>query len=456
MVPRSLALATDLYELTMAAAYFASRVTATASFELCMRTLPQRRNYLVVAGLDQALAYLESLRFTEEDIAYLRSLPAFGGIPETFFAYLRDFKFTGEVWAIPEGTPAFQNEPLLRVTAPVIEAQLVETFLLTTINFQTMIASKAARVVGAAGGRDIVEFGSRRAHGTEAGLYAARAAYIAGCAGTSNVEAGLRFGIPVYGTVAHSFVMAFDDEVTAFRRYMETFPHNATLLIDTYDTIAAAQKIVAAGLRPQAVRLDSGELDQLSGAVRKILDEGGLQETRIIASGDLDESRIAALLAARAPVDAFGVGTRLATSYDEPALGGVYKLVELEVDYVVRGTMKTSPAKMTPPGRKQVWRRCAPNREYAGDVLALANEPAPPDAVPPAAEPLLVCVLRNGQRVGRAPALNEVRDSCRAALGRLPARLKSLEPAAAYPVEISPRLAAEQQKLIGVRRCSSS
>lgn len=237
----------------MAAAYFVSRFAATASFELFVRTLPQSRNYLVVAGLEQALAYLEDLRFTEEEIAYLRQLPAFGSIPEAFFGYLRDFRFTGEVWAIPEGTPAFQNEPLLRVTAPIIEAQLVETFLLATINLQTMIASKAARVVAAAGGRDVVEFGSRRAHGMEAALYVARAAYIAGCAGTSNVEAGWRFGIPVSGTVAHSFVMAFPDEITAFQRYLEAFPHNATLLIDTYDTIAAAQKIVAAGLRPQAV-----------------------------------------------------------------------------------------------------------------------------------------------------------------------------------------------------------
>ncbi len=358
MLPRSLALATDLYELTMAGAYFVNRVTATATFELFVRELPPQRSFLVAAGLAPVLDYLEDLRFTGADVDYLRTVPAFADVQAEFFEYLHAFRFSGEVWAIPEGTVVFPNEPFVRVTAPIIEAQIVETFMLASVNFQTMIASKAARVVAAAAGRDVVEFGSRRAHGTEAAMYAARAAYIAGCAGTSNVEAGLRFGVPVFGTIAHSWVMAFDDEVEAFCRYLRAFPRNATLLIDTYDTVAAARRIVGAGLRPQAVRLDSGSLADLSRAVRRVLDEGGLQSTRIFASGDLDEGQIAALVGAGAPIDAFGVGTRLSTSSDAPSVGGVYKLVEIEVDHTVRRTIKTSPGKTTLPGRKQVWRRC--------------------------------------------------------------------------------------------------
>jgi nicotinate phosphoribosyltransferase len=442
MESRSLALATDLYELTMAAAYFASRVTATASFELFVRELPAGRTYLLAAGLEQALAYLETLHFSEEDIAYLREHPAFQGVQPDFFGYLRGFRFTGEVWAIPEATPIFQNEPLVRVTAPAIAAQIVETFLLATINFQTMIASKAARVVHAAAGRAVIEFGSRRAHGTEAALYAARAAYVGGCTGTSNVEAGLRFRLPTFGTMAHSWVMTFDDEVAAFQRFMATFPGSATLLIDTYDTVAAAKKIVAAGLRPQAVRLDSGDLDRLSRAVRQVLDAGGLQATTIFATGDLDEWRIAALVAAGAPVDAFGVGTRLSTSFDTPALGGVYKLVELEVDHELRGKVKTSAGKATLPGRKQVWRHRDANGVYAGDTIALADEAAPPDA-----EALLVCVMRGGQRVQRAPALADVRERSHAMRRRLPSALTALGGGAPYPVQVSTRLAAEQHRL---------
>jgi len=442
MQARAVALATDLYELTMAAAYLATRVSVRASFELFVRHLPQQRGYLVVAGLEQVLDYLESLRFTTEEIEYLRGLPVFHGISSEFFDYLASFRFTGEVWAIAEGSPAFENEPLVRVGAPIIEAQIVETFLLSTINFQTMIASKAARIVSAAAGRNVIEFGSRRAHGTEAAMYAARAAYIGGCAGTSNVEAGLRFGIPVSGTMAHSWVMSRDDELEAFRAYMQTFPDNATLLIDTYDTVAAAHKIVRAGLHPQAVRLDSGALEQLSRDVRQILDDGGLRDTRIFASGDLDEYRITELMAAGAPVDAFGVGTRLSTSADEPSLGGVYKLVELQLDHEVRRKMKTSTGKVMFPGRKQVWRRATPRGEYAGDVLGLATE-----AGPQAAEPLLECVMRDGKRLIAAPALADVRAQAQERIARLPAAVRQLSGFRSYPVEISRPLATEQRKL---------
>jgi nicotinate phosphoribosyltransferase len=443
MLCRSPALATDLYELTMAAAYFANHVTDNATFELFVRDLPANRNYLIAAGLEQALDYLHALRFSAEDIAYVKQHPVFRSVPAEFFDFLRDLRFTGEIWAIPEGTPVFQNEPLLRVTAPIIEAQIVETFLLATINFQTMIASKASRVVNAAAGRDVVEFGSRRAHGTEAAMYAARAAYIGGCAGTSNVEAGLRFGVPTSGTIAHSWVMSFDDELAAFQRYLAVFPHSATLLIDTYDTVAAARQIVAAGLRPQAVRLDSGDLGALSRAVRQVLDEGGLQATRIFASGDLDEWRIAALVAAGAPINAFGVGTRLATSFDEPAVGGVYKLVELEGEHIARGKVKTSPGKATFPGRKQVWRRSDASGAYLADMITADDEPALPDS-----EPLLSCVMHAGARLQPAPPLAQVRDRCCTLVSKLRAALTKIEAGPAYPVHFSDRLKRERERLV--------
>jgi nicotinate phosphoribosyltransferase len=298
-------------------------------------------------------------------------------------------------------------------------------------------------VVQAAAGRGVVEFGSRRAHGTEAAMYVARAAYAGGCVGTSNVEAGLRFGVPTFGTMAHSFVMAFDDEVTAFERFSATFPGSAALLIDTYDTVAAARKIVAAGLRPPTVRLDSGDLAELSRAVRRVLDDGGLHETRIFASGDLDEWRIASLVAAGAPIDAFGVGTRLSTSFDEPALGGVYKLVELQLDHEVRGKVKTSAGKVTYPGRKQVWRCAGANGEYTGDVIGTGSEPGPLDA-----EPMLVCVMRGGQRVGRPPDLAAVRERSLALMERLPAGLRDVDGTMVYPVRFSDRLVREQQRLV--------
>lgn len=427
----------------MAAAYFVNRIAATATFELFVRELPQHRSYLIAAGLEQALQYLQDLRFSEEDIGYLRHHAAFQTVPAGFFDFLRELRFSGEVWAIPEGTPVFQNEPLLRVTAPIIVAQIVETSLLATINFQTMIASKAARVVAAGAGREVIEFGSRRAHGTEAALHAARAAYVGGCSGTSNVEAGMRFGIPTSGTMAHSWVMTFDDEVAAFERYAALFPHTTTLLIDTYDTVAAARKVVAAGLRPVALRLDSGNLGDLSRAVRRILDAGGLQQTRIFASGDLDEWRIAALIAAGAPVDAFGVGTRLATSFDQPALGGVYKLVELVVDREVHGKIKTSTGKATLPGRKQVWRRSDPRGAYLEDIIALADEGGPA-----AAESLLVCVMQGDRALASPPALAEVRARCLRLVDRLPPPLRHLDATASYPVRVSDRLADEQRKLV--------
>ncbi|MBI1764399.1 MAG: nicotinate phosphoribosyltransferase, partial [Acidobacteria bacterium] len=299
--PRYSGLATDLYQLTMAAAYHAHGRSERASFELFARRLPPERSYLVVAGLAQALEYLRALSFSAEEIAYLQSLPVFAHVAPSFWAYLRGFRFSGDVWAMPEGTVAFANEPLLRVTAPLIEAQLAETFLLATLNFQTLIATKAARMVEAAQGRGIIEFGARRCHSFGAAIYAARAAFIGGCVGTSNVEAGQLFDLPVYGTSAHSFVMSFERESDAFRAYHEVFPDSTTLLLDTYDTVHAARLATEFGTRLRGVRLDSGDLAAQCKQVRAILDAAGMQQTKIMASGDLDEFKIVALLAAGAP-----------------------------------------------------------------------------------------------------------------------------------------------------------
>ena len=355
------ALSTDLYELTMAAGYHAAGEMARASFELFVRELPATRGYLVAAGLEQAISYLETWRCTADEVAYLRTVPALQGAEPAFFDdYLRRLRFTGDVWAVPEGTPVFAGEPILRVTAPLPEAQLVETALLATILFQTAVASKAARVREAAGERPVTEFGARRAHGTEAAMLAARAACLAGCRATSNVEAGYRYGLPVSGTMAHSWVMAYPDELTAFSRYAAVYGPRSVLLIDTYDSIAAARRIVGAGLRPAAVRLDSGDLVRLSRSVRDILDAGGLADTQILASGDLDEHKFAAVVSSGAPIDGFGVGTALSTSSDAPALSGVYKLVEIDRAGTMTPVMKLSAGKRTYPGAKQLWRVYGP------------------------------------------------------------------------------------------------
>ena len=426
------ALSTDLYELTMAAGYHAAGETATASFELFVRELPATRGYLVAAGLEQAISYLEAWRCTPDEIRYLRSVPALQGADPTFFDdYLRSLRFTGDVWAVPEGVPVFAGEPILRVTAPLPEAQLVETALLSTILFQTAVASKAARVTEAAGGRPVIEFGGRRAHGMEAAMYAARAACLAGCQATSNVDAGYRYGLTVSGTMAHSWVMAHRDELTAFSRYAAVHGPRSVLLIDTYDPIAAARLIVGAGLRPAAVRLDSGDLVDVSGAVRGILDAGGLRDTQILVSGDLDEHKVAALVSSGAPIDAFGVGTALSTSSDAPSLSGVYKLVEIERAGALTPLMKLSPGKRTYPGAKQVWRVYGPTGPVR-DVVGLAGEAGPVDG-----EPLLTCVVKGGARQQPPRVIHEIRDACQTAVARLPEAVRRHRDAAAYPVVLS-------------------
>jgi nicotinate phosphoribosyltransferase len=431
---RHSALLTDLYELTMAAAYFENNFRATATFELYVRSLPPERSFLLAAGLEQAIDYLERVCFRPEDIEYLRQQPVFSHVRDDFFDYLKDFRFSGEVWAIAEGTPAFGEEPLLRVTAPIIEAQIVETFLLSTLLFQTSIASKAPRVVEAADGRGVVEFGTRRAHGPEAGVLAARAAYIGGCIGTSNLEAGRRFGIPVFGTLAHSFVMAYEDEEEAFRRFQRLFPEHAVLLVDTYDTLAAVDKIIHAGLRPKSVRLDSGDLVRLSREVRRRLDQAGLVDTHIFASGDLDEFAIASLLADGAQVDAFGVGTALATSKDAPALSGVYKLVDVQSGEGPSYRAKFSAEKVTYPGRKQVYRFHDAAGGYCEDVIARDTE------YYPNAEPLLLRVMERGKRLRDSPGLQSVQTHARKELAKLPATCRRLRDPQPYPVRFSTEL----------------
>jgi len=433
-------LLTDLYELTMAAGYIETRFEARATFELFVRHLPTRRGFLVAAGLEQALDYLENVSFSTAEIEYLRRHPAFGNISDRFFDYLAAFRFRGDVWAMPEGTLVFPDEPILRVTAPIAEAQIVETALLATINFQTMIASKAARLVRAAGRRGVVDFGSRRAHGIESGVLAARAAYIGGCQGTSNVMAGHLFGVPTYGTQAHSWIMAHESEEEAFRRFMDFFPEHAVLLVDTYDVRAAVEKIIAAGRKPQGIRLDSGDLVADSVWARQCLAEAGWRDVEIFASGDLDEEKIAALLGKGAQIDAFGVGTSLSTSSDAPALGVIYKLVEVETGGTVHEAAKFTEAKVTYPGRKQVFRLTGADGKYSGDVIALEGETVS------GGEPLLVPVMRGGRRMaesGTAEArLREARERCLASVARLPEAVTRLASPGTLPVKHSARLEA--------------
>jgi len=436
-----LGLLTDLYELTMAAGYHAHGLDRRrATFELWVRRLPACRNYLIAAGLEQAVNYLLNLSFSSEQITYLREHPAFRSVPSDWFDRLAQFRFEGDVWAVPEGTAVFAGEPLLRVTAALDQAQVVETYLITTLAFQTMVASKAARTATAARGRPVFDFGSRRAHGPQAGLLAARAAYLGGCVGASNAEAGRLFGVPTTGTQAHSWVMAFGDEAEAFRKFGEVFPGVATLLIDTYDTVRGARRALASGAAMQAVRLDSGDLVSLSKQVREVLDAGGRRDVKIIASGDLNEYKVRDLLAAGAPIDVFGVGTELVTSRDEPTLAMVYKLVEQETDAGWAGRIKLAEGKKSYPCAKQVYRRTGPDGMFAADRVARDGEPCDGDA-------LLAPVMRQGKLIAPLPPLEESRTRCRRQLDRLPKELLDLGRAPAYPVHYSEGLEAALRSL---------
>ena len=429
----SRALLVDLYELTMAAGYFERAVDCRATFELFVRHLPPERAYLVAAGIEDSLQYLENLRFSDEDIQFLRSLSAFRTVSDGFFEYLRKFRFTGDVHGVPEGTLVFAGEPILQVTAPIAEAQIAETYLLSVINFETLVASKAARVIHAAGGRPVLEFGTRRAQGPEAGLRAARAAYVGGCAATSNVEAGRLYGIPVAGTAAHSWTQVFPTERESFAALLDVFPDTGVLLIDTYDMLEGAETAATLGRKFPAVRLDSGNLLENSRQVRNILDAHGLQDTKIIASGDLNEHRIEKLVKAGAPIDSFGVGTELATSRDVPALSVIYKLVETEQQGRVEYKAKFSEEKIYLPGRKQVF-RFTQDGKYHHDVIARAEETYPN------ASPLLEPLMRAGKRLQAPRSSEQIQAQALANLGQLPEMYHALRDAPPYPVEYSTAL----------------
>jgi nicotinate phosphoribosyltransferase len=429
------ALATDLYELTMAAAYFDNHERGTATFELFVRNLPKNRSYLLAAGLEQALNYLTKLHFTQEHVTFLKRHPSFKHVSKEFFNYLLAFKFSGDVHALPEGTVFFADEPLLRVTAPIIEAQIVETYLLAIMNFETLIATKASRVVQSARGRGVVEFGSRRAHGPEAALLAARASYIGGCIGSSNVLAGFLFGIPTYGTMAHSYIMTYDTEEEAFERFCRVFPESPALLLDTYDTIEGAKKAISSKVKPTLVRLDSGDRFTLSKKVRKLLDAAGLKSTKIFVSGDLNELILDDFTSKDAPMDEFGVGTELVTSRDDPALSGIYKLVALERDGNEVYRAKTSEGKRTIPGAKQIYRRLSASREIVEDILSLDEESAPIGTIP-----ILIKVLENGKLIYSQPTIGDIQERAKRDLSTLPAEYKKLEGSVTSPVKLSRRL----------------
>ncbi|WP_414473885.1 nicotinate phosphoribosyltransferase [Microvirga sp. M2] len=425
------ALFTDLYELTMLRAYSELGMNEIAVFDLFFRSLPPQRNYLIACGLDLLLQHLENLSFSERDLAYLSSQTLF---PQTFIDQLRDFRFTGDVSAVPEGTPVFPNEPILEIAAPIGQAQVIETMVLNQIGLQTILASKAARIVEAAQGRPVVDFGARRAQGLDAAVKGARAFFIAGAAATSNLAAGQRWGIPVAGTMAHSFVQACSSEAEAFRNFARVFPETI-LLVDTYDTLEGVRRVVelAKELGPdcriRGVRLDSGDLADLAEAARSMLDAAGLQGLQIFASGGLDEHRIADLVKRGAPIDAFGVGTSMSVSEDAPALDIAYKLVE----YAGLGRMKLSAGKRSLPGRKQIF-RTRQNGFAQGDVIARDDEHL-------AGSALLQPVMIGGQRIAPAPSLAEIRKHTRRSIEQLPKDLRALEASASpYPLRIGDNL----------------
>ena len=432
------ALLVDHYELTMAQAYFQHGLTASGSFELFVRRLPKTRNFMIAAGLEQALAFLESFCFADWELDYLgRS----GQFSRELIDRLAKLRFSGDVWAMPEGTVFFANEPILRVTAPLPEAQLVETRLINLIQFQTLIASKAARVVLSARGRKLIDFGMRRAHGAEAGLLSARAAYLAGFDGSSNVLAGARFGVPTFGTMAHSFIQAHENESTAFEHFAVSHPDNVVLLIDTYDTEVAARKVttlaprlLAQGIAIKGGRIDSGDLGEHARKVRAILDASGLQSVAIVASGGLDESAIDRLLRSGAPIDTFAPGTAVVTSSDAPLLDCAYKLVE----YAGRPCFKRSEGKVTYPGRKQV------TRVYdQGGVIVEAHLLLQDDEGQ--GSPLLQAVMTQGRRVGRAPTLTDCRRRAADSVASLSPALRTLGPASPPQLVVSPRIEALMQ-----------
>jgi nicotinate phosphoribosyltransferase len=437
----NICMATDLYQLTMAAGYFERGMNRKSTFELFVRNIPERRSYLIAAGLEQVVDYLEKLRFTDEYLKYLKNLPVFKNVSKGFFDYLRGFRFSGDVYAVPEGTIIFANEPIIRVTASMIEAQIIETYLLSIINYQTLIASKASRIVHAADGREVHDFGTRRAHGPQAGVLAARACYIGGCVGTSNVLAAYELLIPPIGTVAHSWVMAYDDEYESYKDFHKVFPDNTILLIDTYDTIKGAKLAIKIGKKLKGVRLDSGNITLLSKRVRKILDDAGLEQVKITASGDLNEYKISQMLAKGACIDSFGVGTEMVTSKDVPALGGVYKLVEQEKEGRLMPKMKFSKGKATCPSKKQVYRFLNKKGLFKKDIIGLVDEVFD-------TEGLLLPIVKKGKLVYKIPTVRQIQKTAEKNISQLPDKFKALDCKTDYPVTISKRLEQIRDKTI--------
>ncbi|MBW2107522.1 MAG: nicotinate phosphoribosyltransferase [Deltaproteobacteria bacterium] len=436
------ALATDLYELTMAASYFENHMAETpATFSLYVRNYPPGRGYLVAAGLEDVLETITHFHFSEADLSYLE---ATGTFSNAFLEYLHQLRFTGDIRALPEGELFFPDEPILEITAPIIEAQVLETVIINVVNLQSMIATKAARCVYAAGGRRVVDFSLRRTQGIEAGMKVARSSYMAGFSATSNVLAGRIYGIPTTGTMAHSYVSSFGDEIAAFRAFARSFPDNTVLLIDTYDTVEGAHKAATVGRemakegkRLVGVRLDSGNMVELSRQVRRILDDAGLTETRIFASSSFDEYKIADTLGQGARIDAFGVGTKMGVCADAPYLDMVYKLVE----YAGRPIMKLSAKKANLPGKKQVFRRTGPRGLFAEDVIGTTDDTIGD------AQALLDPVVRSGRLLRPHPALEEIRIRFRRRFSLLDDRFKDLRAAETYPVRISDRLRGLQEKI---------
>jgi nicotinate phosphoribosyltransferase len=435
MMPSTSPLSTDLYELNMIQAYLDKGEDKEAVFEFFVRRLPTRRGFLLAAGLDDVLDYLETLRFSAAEIDWLKST---GRFRDNLLDYLKNFRFTGDVHAIPEGSVCFTNEPLIRITAPLPQAQLVESRLINILHFQTLIASKAARMVLAAPGKILSDFGLRTAHGAEAGLYSARASYLAGFAGAANVLAGERYGVPIVGTMAHSFVQVHDDEMTAFENFARARPQGVILLIDTYDTEQGARKVVklaprlaADGIAIRGVRIDSGDLTAMARKVRGILDDGGLRDVVILVSGGINEDVLQTMMKEKAPIDGFGIGVNLAASVDVPALDCAYKLQE----YAGKPKRKLSEGKATWPGRKQVWRAYSADGRMRGDILSLENDKQPGEA-------LIVPVMRAGKRIAPEPTLAQIRDRAAADLKRLPGPLARLESGFDYPVTVADALTA--------------
>ena len=430
MNPSSSILLTDLYQLTMVQAYLDQGMTDRAVFEFFVRRLPAQRGFLMAAGLEQVLDFLEQLHISRDEREWLEQT---GRFSRSCLDYLEHLRFSGDVHAMQEGTVFFQNEPILRVTAPLPQAQLVESRIMNLLNFETLIASKAARSVLVSGGKPLIDFGLRRAHGAEAGLFAARASYLAGFAGTATVLAGMAYDSPIYGTMAHSFVQAHTNEMAAFEHFALAQPKNAVLLIDTYDTEKGAHKVVALapslkqrGIAIQGVRLDSGDLADHARKVRRILDEGGLHQAQILASGNLDEYRMEQLIAGGAPIDSFAVGTAMTTSADAPSLDCAYKLQE----YAGRPCRKRSEGKATWPGRKQVYRQYAQRGQFDYDTVTTLNDHQP-------GEPLLQPVMAEGRRLVPSRKLTELRERAATQLARLPDSLRGLECDHPYDVRIS-------------------